>query len=124
MGVAELKCIWPPGRREVASTGIFSSTVGCVPSSRRLLSRVLSAMVKHGPTLGLAENNFYCSLFPSPLSWAGVRLAQGGGGSLAVSSGSLLSSLRGKKGWRSRDVCACGVAVVAASCSCSSLWAH
>lgn len=49
VGVAELKCIWPPGLREVASAGIFSSTVACIPPSLIPLTFVAcsSEMVKH-----------------------------------------------------------------------------
>lgn len=49
VGVAELKCIWPPGLRGVANTDIFSSARGPYSSltSPADFCRVFSEMVKH-----------------------------------------------------------------------------
>lgn len=43
VGVAELKSIWPPGLREMASPGIFSSAVVCTPPSLLTLTFVACA---------------------------------------------------------------------------------
>lgn len=43
VGVAERKCIWPLGLREVPSTGIFSSTLACIPPSPISLTFVACA---------------------------------------------------------------------------------
>lgn len=43
VGVAELKCIWPPGLREAVRPGIFSSAVVSAPPSPLLLTFVACA---------------------------------------------------------------------------------
>lgn len=69
MGVAELKCIGPPGWREVASTGIFSGACGLcsfLPRPTDSCRVHFQEMAKHRPASGFAGKQLLLFTFPFP----------------------------------------------------------
>lgn len=122
VGVAERKCIWPLGLREVESTGIFSSTVACVPPSPISLTFVACAFrdwlnVDHDWALRKATFIVHSSLPHSrgrahvgskDMGVAGIWLRATAASSVAYDE-------------RERVALPARVAVVAASCCCSSV---